>query len=298
MLICLNGGLGNQTGNYIFAQYLKEFEEFGQDVKFICSKEANEARAIVLDKFNTEIDIAKKEDIEAFLNAKTKPKLVFDLLSKNIFDKIWVNNLWTFLKSIRGEYDIYPKKTLTLLSKTVTYKEALKHKYPHTAVCDCYIPIKEFYNEAFRCKMREHFILKEGLDEKNSEVLNQIKNEENSVGIHIRRGDFLNYKMPVVKKEFLLSKMKFIQEKYPDARFFIFSDGMDWARENLKSDMEFDLHFVDINDETKGYLDFVLLNNCRHRVYSASSFSKWTEYLNPYKDSIEFTPEGKDLTVE
>ena len=92
--------------------------------------------------------------------------------------------------------------------------------------------------------------------------------------------------------------MKFIQEKYPDARFFIFSDGMDWARENLKSDMEFDLHFVDINDETKGYLDFVLLNNCRHRVYSASSFSKWTEYLNPYKDSIEFTPEGKDLTVE
>ena len=70
MLICLNGGLGNQIGNYILAKFLQEFEEYGQDVKLICSNKANEARAIVLDKFNTELNIATKEDIEKILECK------------------------------------------------------------------------------------------------------------------------------------------------------------------------------------------------------------------------------------
>ena len=296
MLICLNGGLGNQIGNYILAKFLQEFEEYGQDVKLICSNKANEARAIVLDKFNTELNIATKEDIEKFLSAKTYPVLIFDFLFKNIFDKIWINNLWTFLKSIRKDYNIYPKKTLVFLSKITTYKDALKHGYGNVAVCDCYAPIKEFYNQDFREKMKEHFTLKEELDEKNSEVLEKIKACENSVGVHIRRGDYIGLKIPVVKKEFILEKMKIIKEEFPNAKFFIFSNGMDWAKEHFR-----DIHnieFVDINDEKHGYLDFVLFNACRHRIYSNSTFSIWTRYFNQHKESMEFYPETKDLILE
>jgi len=299
MLICLNGGLGNQIGNYIFAQYLKEFTDYGADVKFVCSNSANKARTIILDKFNTNLEIAKKEDIEKFLRAKTHGILIFNLLLKNIFNKIWMNNFWTFLKSIRAEYDIFPKKSLNILSKHVIFQDALKYKYSDIAVCDCYYPIKEYQNKAFREKMRKHFTLKEESDEKNKAVFDEIKNCKNSVGVHIRRGDFLDYKMPVIKKEFLLEKMKLINEKYPDAVFFIFSNGMEWAFENLKPyENEFNLHFVDINDEVHGYLDFVLFNTCRHRIYSDSTFSLWTRYFNPYEESMEFYPKKEDLKTE
>lgn len=298
MLICLNGGLGNQIGNYVFAQYLKEFEEFGADVKIVWSNNVNDARDIVLDKFNTNLDVAAKEDVEKFLRAKTHPGLIFDLLFKNIFDKIWVNNLWNFLKRIRKEYNIYPKKNLNLLSKIVTYKDAMKHKYAHTAVCDCYGPaVKGFYNPAFREKMRQHITLKEELDPKNAAVLKEIKACKNSVGIHIRRGDYIDYKFPVVKKEFIISKMNVLCEKFPDAKFFIFSNGMDWAKENLSNEGFLNLKFVDINDEAHGYLDFVLFNACFHRIYSNSTFSLWLQYLNPYNNSIEFYPEKEDLEL-
>ena len=202
MLICLNGGLGNQIGNYVFAWYLKEFEEYGADTKIVWSNNVNDARAIVLDKFNTNLDVATKEDIEKFLKAGTRPGLVFDLLIKNIFDKIWVNNLWNFLKRIRKEYNIYPKKSLNLLSKIVSYKDAMKHKYAHVAVCDCYAPAVEgFYDPAFREKMRQHFTLKEELDPKNAAILKEIQTCKNSVGIHIRRGDFIDY---YIKNEYFM----------------------------------------------------------------------------------------------
>lgn len=299
MLICLNGGLGNQIGNYVFAQFLKEFEEYGADVKIVWSNNVNETRDIVLDKFNTHLDVATKEDVEKFLSAKTHPGLVFDLLFKNIFDKIWVNNLWNFLRRIRKEYNIYPKKSLNLLSKIVTYKGAMKHKYTHLAVCDCYAPaVKGFYDPAFREKMRQHFTLKEELDPENAAIMEKIKACKNSVGVHIRRGDYIDYKFPVVKKEFIISKMNILCEKLKGVKFFIFSDSIDWAKENLSDKGFSGLEFVDINDEAHGYLDFALLNNCYHRIYSASSFSLWLKYLNPYNDSIQFYPEEKDLVVE
>ena len=134
------------------------------------------------------------------------------------------------------------------------------------------------------------------LDEKNSQILKMIKNAKNPVGVHIRRGDFIDFKFPVVKSEFLIEKMEYMMKTLMEPEFFIFSNGMDWAKETLKGFNN--VHFVDINDEAHGYLDFILMNECIHRIYSASSFSKWLKYLNEHQNSIEFTPENKDLTIE
>ena len=62
------------------------------------------------------------------------------------------------------------------MAKTVSYRDILKivsnKKFKtcqaekligNVAVCDCYSPIKEFYNQDFREKMKEHFTLKEKL---------------------------------------------------------------------------------------------------------------------------------------
>ena len=293
MLICPHSGLGNQIGNYVFAQFLIEK---GIECKIVASNSVNDCRDIVLDKLGIELDFAEHADIEKFISAKTSPCLLFNLLTKNIFDKIWRNNLWNFLKRIRVEYQVYPKKTPFLLSKIVSYKDVLKYGLNQGAVCDCYSPIPEFNDENFKEKMRRQFILKEPLDEKNSALLQKIKTVKNPVGVHIRRGDYLNLKIPVVKPEFILEKIKYMTENLEGTKFFIFSDSIDWAKEYLKT-LD-NIEFADINDETRGYLDFSLMNECKHRIYSASSFSKWLQYLNPYTDSLEFFPKKQDLTIE
>jgi len=293
MLICLNGGLGNQIGNYVFGQFLIEK---GIDVEFVFSDNVNDARAIVLDRFNVDLTPAKKETIEKFLFEKPGAKQVSTLFTKNIFDKIWRNNLWNFLKRIRAEYNIYPKKTPFLLSKIVSYKDVLKYGCRAGVVCDCYSPIPEFNDGNFKRKICGKFKLKEQMNEENKQIFDVIKSAKNPVGVHIRRGDYLNLKIPVVKSEFLIEKMEYMMKTLMEPEFFIFSNGMDWAKETLKDFNN--VHFVDINDEAHGYLDFILMNECIHRIYSASSFSKWLKYLNDHQNSIEFTPEDKDLTIE
>ncbi len=300
MLICLNGGLGNQIGNYVFAQFLKEK---GIDVKFIYKNGIDKARELVLDKFNLNIDFAAKEDIEKFMAAKSNYKLILDLFCKNIFDKVWQSNLWHFLKCIRAEYQVYPKKTPVLLSKIVTYKKALEYGLNEGVVCDCYSPIPEFNDENFKNKMREIIFSQEReqfMDIKNLSMLQKIKSTKNPVGVHIRRGDFIDFKIPVVKAEFILEKMNYINENLDGVRFFVFSNGIDWAKEHLKT-LD-NIEFADINDEAHGWLDFLLFNECRHRIYSNSTFSLWARYFNPYKagreGSLEFYPENSDMQIE
>ncbi len=300
MLICLNGGLGNQIGNYVFAQFLIEK---GIECKIVASNSVNDCRDVVLDKLGVKLDVAKAYDIENFIKAKTAPILVFNLFYKNIFDKIWRNNLWNFLKRIRTEYGLYPCKTPFLLSKIVSYKDVLKYGVKQGAVCDCYSPIPEFNNEKFKEKMRKALFSADYssfMDEKNLAVLKRIKTAKNPVGVHIRRGDFINFKIPVVKPEFVTEKIKYMAENLDGARFFVFSNGMNWAKETLKN-LE-NIEFVDINDETHGYIDFILMNECRHRIYSNSTFSLWLRYFNPYKDSVEgsleYYPKNFDLQIE
>ncbi len=302
MLICPHSGIGNQIGNYVFAQYLIFL---GNDVKFLFLEDENIDRAFVLNKFNTNLPEASKEDVQTFLRAEAPLSLYPKLFCNAFFErkKEYFNSLYKALTRIRLKYGLYPAKTPKLLAKIVSYRDILKdissgkNVIKNVAVCDCYVPIEEFKNPEFKRKMQKHFLLKENFDEKNAAVLEKIRNCKNSVGIHIRRGDYIGLNIPVVKKEFIISKMNILCEKFPDSEFFIFSDSIDWAKEHLRN-AEKNIHFVDINDETRGYLDFALLNSCRHRIYSASSFSLWLQYLNPNKESVEFYPEKEDLIVE
>ena len=72
MLICLNGGLGNQIGNYIFAQFLMEK---GIECKIIASNNVGDYREVVIHKLGVELDIAEHFDIERFIKLKTSPLL-------------------------------------------------------------------------------------------------------------------------------------------------------------------------------------------------------------------------------
>ena len=76
----------------------------------------------------------------------------------------------------------------------------------------------------------------------------QIKNE-NSVCVHIRRGDYLT---EVYKDRFLVctddyykKALQLMRQKYPDAHFYIFSDSLGWVRDNMSILDSYNCTFID-----------------------------------------------------
>jgi hypothetical protein len=108
-------------------------------------------------------------------------------------------------------------------------------------------------------------------------------NKEKTVSIHIRRGDYLtiNTILPTIDKTYIDECL--IQIGNYD-QIFIFSDDVNWAKENLKYDNTI---FV---DDLEDYEDLWLISLCKINVMSNSSFSWWGTFLNKNIDKKVFAP--------
>jgi hypothetical protein len=61
--------------------------------------------------------------------------------------------------------------------------------------------------------------------------------------------------------------------------FFVFSDGMDWCKENFGG-LDGDFVFVEENDNDNGPADMFLISRCAHFILSRSTFSYWGAFLS------------------
>ena len=114
-----------------------------------------------------------------------------------------------------------------------------------------------------------------------------------AVSLHIRRGDYVsnpvtnNYhgtcSLAYYKKAVLLLK-----EKIENPSFFIFSDDLLWARENL--DFINDMTFIDLDKSIPDHEEMHLMSQCKHNIIANSSFSWWGAWLNENSDKIVIAP--------
>ena len=120
------------------------------------------------------------------------------------------------------------------------------------------------------------------LNKRNKELLQQIE-ASNSISIHVRRGDYLNpdivqYFGNICTIEYYRKALEIIREKHGEARFFIFSDDIKWAKENLP--LSGDNVFVDWNKGDDSIYDMFLMSRCQHNIIANSTFSFWAARLN------------------
>jgi len=138
--------------------------------------------------------------------------------------------------------------------------------------------------------IRQDFSLKEPLEKVSPELNEKIKGT-NSVSIHIRRSDYLN---PKVQQQFgscsldyYAQAAKIIASKISDPVFFIFSDDVQWVKENLK--LEFTM--IAVSDyQLKDFQEMIAMSLCKHNIIANSSFSWWGAWLNGNPDKIVIAP--------
>lgn len=120
-------------------------------------------------------------------------------------------------------------------------------------------------------------------DKLNFELNERLKNEENSVGIHIRRGDYLkNWKYRgLCGIDYYQKAIAYILEHIKSPKFFLFSDDIDWVKENISPLLKgYDVTFVHWNHSINSYKDMQLMAMCKNLIIANSSFSWWAAYLN------------------
>lgn len=121
-----------------------------------------------------------------------------------------------------------------------------------------------------------------------------------SVSIHVRKGkDYMSrvwYK-DTCPLEYYHKAITLIRQKYDNAKFYVFTDNVNWVKENFSG---FEYRLVDGNPGSGwgSHFDMQLMSLCRHNIISNSTYSWWGAFLNrnPNKTvvcpSVWFNPQS------
>lgn len=149
----------------------------------------------------------------------------------------------------------------------------------------------EKYFKSIEQIIRNEITLKEPLSPAAQELAEQIKSNSNSVSIHIRRGDYVaNPKTNKYHGTCNLSYYEYailkITKLISSPVFFIFSDDINWVKENLKVDTAIYVSNPNLNECE----ELILMSYCKHNIIANSTFSWWGAWLNQNSNKIVMAP--------
>lgn len=155
---------------------------------------------------------------------------------------------------------------------------------------------KGFGLERIEEKVRQAFRFPELTDERNLKVLELIRASQ-SVAVHARRSDMLFVNGDCYRYGFFRRAVHHIKRKVEDPVFFFFCDekSTGWCEQNeeifgldFKKDR---VYFVNWNKGTESYRDMQLMAQCKHNIFTQSSFGFWGAYLNQNPEKITCAPD-------
>jgi len=103
----------------------------------------------------------------------------------------------------------------------------------------------------------------------------------NFTSIHVRRGDYL--KLTQEYEQLDMSYYKRAMEIIKSKNYIIFSDDIEWCKQNLKGH---NIHYAN----GSAIEDLALMASCEHNIIANSSFSWWGAYLNKNPSKIVVAP--------
>jgi hypothetical protein len=243
-VVYLHGGLGNQLFQYHFALALKS-------------------------QYNVEVSL--DTSIYKTLLETRNPSL-FKLISPELCVKD--SNVIRFLgNKIQNKIGYH-----RFLETDLTYTSESKLKYFYYG----YWQSQYIQNDILK-KIKAN-ILEIHLDKLSQKKISSISVED--VAIHVRRGDYLNEKnrniYQSLSANYYKNSLQLLHNIAKINRVFVFSDDVNWCRENL--DLKYETVFVDWNANEID--DFVDLLSFRRKILSNSTFSFWSALLTNCTERI------------
>lgn len=259
----LCGGLGNQMFQYSAARRIAFKNNFPLKLDLTWFQD-NRDRTFHLDTFNIEYSICCPAEI---LRIKKNGKYSFGLIS--------------YLKKLR-------KIPFTFKQDQFHYNSIIQH-INSSVYLDGYWQSEKYFADIENI-IRQDYTFKAKPDTTNFQLIEKMS-VQNSVSIHFRRGDYIsnpktNQTHSVCSIEYYKQSVEFISDKISDPHFYIFSDDIEWAKQNFR--IESPLTYIDHNNND--YEDLRLMMNCKHNIIANSSFSWWGAWLNNNSDKIVIAP--------
>lgn len=291
-IVEINGGLGNQVFEYIFSRYLEIVDGY-EDVMLdtIHYSIHNNHNGFVLDlfpnaKLNLLCDNFDKDVwnnmVDIYIKSKIKHQIPYmfhdngiDLLL--VTDGYWHDkngNLYDNKFEFNGThsavrvYDFYK-----------TNEELIAQIKKYDSVYFKGVWLTNSYGNDIKKQIEHELKFPPLVHKENIEYCKLITSSEHSVGLHVRRGDFITVgkvfsasKYAKAIKDF---KYSIIKANNPKPNFFIFSDDITWCKENIKqlgfSDKD-NVTFIQGNDiDARNYIDMQLMTYCDCLIYNAFS---------------------------
>lgn len=131
---------------------------------------------------------------------------------------------------------------------------------------------------------------------KKSSLFNNIKNAKNSTSLHIRRGDYISNK--AAKNTFDTCSLDYYKNAInninklagEESKFFIFSDDIEWAKDNINIDNN--LIYVDSKYNLSDLDELFLMSICKNHIIANSTYSWWGAWIGSSKAGITICPKN------
>lgn len=261
------GGIGNQLFQYVFGQYLKH--KYNQEVRY------DDNSFVATDKL-------RKRELDAIDE-------IIEYDNRCSFSKYRgiENRLYLSLYLLNPKHHFISEQT----EMPQTFIDG------HIYFFQGYWQDIKYYqwlldNTSFKLAFKK-------TPTKLDDYVNKISKEENSVSIHIRRGDYFAPQnvgiYGVCDTTYFNQAIERIKLSIESPHLFIFSDDIEWVKNNIPLDNQCTI-IENYDIPQLSYI--VLMSLCKHHIISNSSFSWWGAVLNRTKEAIVVSPSKWTLTSD
>lgn len=302
IIVKLSGGLGNQIYQFVFLQELRaKYPDtvVKMDLSFyktnhihngfelenlfkISKKGIQSADFFEILKVKCEIPF---EAIKKYPAILIKPTAWFNARSRKFFTRIGLRN--EIKEEVQNKKGNFEKQEPEKLIKLINNINVKRNWY-----FDGYWQ-NEVFLEGVLEKVKNELVFPEFHDAQNKYWEEQIK-RNNSVGIHVRRGDYVASKFDILTMDYYKEAICYLETRTTSTTYYIFTDDCEYVEQEfsfLKNK-----YIVQNNKGINSWCDMKLMSLCKYNILANSSFSNWAGYFNKNDGKIIIYPSKYDKT--
>ena len=266
MIVIKNlGGIGNQM--FMYGLYLS-FKHLGKKVK--------------MDNSQYSIPYYFRSSIKDVFD------LDYDIVPNNFFDKLEEPNKYK-------QFFNYKYYGINSIVYELNIKDKNIFDYSKAYLIGFWQSEKYFVNDYVKKELRDTFKIPNNLITNDFNIIADKIRNTNSVSIHFRRTDYLEYSErygDICTDRYYKNAIDYINDKVDNPTFYVFSDDKEYVKQ-LYGDKQ---NYVMVNEDNSlnDIQELFLMSYCKHNILANSTYSWWAAWLNENDDVIKIVPNKWD----